>query len=104
MYTGAEIAYGSLDFNGKGFITQQVLLDSHVVQNKLLPRFSIQQIRNYFSSSGLFPDEKTTINFDTFKKSFFPHLYIGNEDKDDDDDIKAADLRFDLDNKLEQQP
>jgi hypothetical protein len=36
------------------------------------------------------------INFDSFKKSFFPHLYVGNEDKDDVEDIMAAEVRLTL--------
>lgn len=44
------------------------------------------------------------MNFDTFKKSFFPQLYVGTEENDDEDDIKAADIRKQLDNKLDDQP
>jgi len=34
MYGSAENAYGAIDFNGKGFITEQEFLDSIVIKER----------------------------------------------------------------------
>lgn len=104
MYTGAEIAYAALDFHGTGYITLKSIVESHVVKNKMMNRFTLAQILDYFETAGLFPDGSMGINFDTFKKSYFPHLYVGSEDNDDAEDIKAANLRKNLDTRLGEQP
>lgn len=41
--------------------------------------------------------EGSGINLDTFKKIFFPHLYLVQEDKDDIDDIEAKAVKDQLD-------
>lgn len=104
MYTCSELAYGALDFNGNGFISVDSMMDSHVIKNRLLSRFTLQQIKEYLDTSGLFPEGAPGMNFDTFKKSFFPQLYNGEQEIDDEEDIKAAKIRNQLDQKLEDQP
>jgi len=45
----------------------------------------------------LYKVEGSGINLDTFKKIFFPHLYLVQEDKDDIDDIEAKAVKDQLD-------
>ena len=45
----------------------------------------------------MFADGSPGINFDSFKKTFFPHLYAVNADKDDEADIQAANVRHEID-------
>jgi hypothetical protein len=75
MYRNAEVAFGALDFSGTGYITEQAFLDSMVVKNKMR-QSSESEIKMYFSENNLFPNDKPGINFDSFKKNFFPHMYL----------------------------
>ena len=52
MYRSAEQAYGSFDFSGLGYITEQVFLDSKVVKNRV--PFTNDEIRMFFRESNLF--------------------------------------------------
>lgn len=93
MYSSAENAYAALDFSGLGHITEESFLKSHVVSRL---KFTHDQIKDYFSSQNMFAGDSAGLNFDSFKKNFFPHLYAVNEDKDDEDDIHAANIRHEI--------
>ncbi len=69
MYRGPEKAYASLDFTGIGLITEQQFLDSLVCKST---EFTEEEMRDFFFLSNIF---KNGMNFDNFKKTFFPHLY-----------------------------
>lgn len=51
--------------------------------------FSQDEIKLFFKDQNIFHSQKEGLEFDTFKKYFFPHLYLVQEDPDDADD-KAA--------------
>lgn len=91
------MAYGALDFNGKGFILEQDFLNCQVVKERT--KFSKEQIKVYFKEFNLFPKNDEGLSFDNFKKNFFPHLYLVQEDKDDADDLKAMNFRQQVDSK-----
>jgi len=90
MFRGPEYAYAALDFTGRGYIFQDDILNSKVmhalpygidkedvkmcfVQNNLFGVYSGGQV----SSDGAFNSIPTcTMDFDLFKKTFFNHLYL----------------------------
>jgi len=74
MYRSAEVAYAALDFTGLGYITEQAFMNCIIVKERL--PFSTDQIKLYFKEYNLFPMNKKGIDFDNFKKNFFPHLYL----------------------------
>jgi len=43
----------------------------------------------YFKEYNLFPSNSQGMNADDFKKNFFPHLYLVQEEADDADDKEA---------------
>ena len=51
--------------------------------------FGQDEIKMFFREQNLFAKGKPGMEFDTFKKYFFPHLYLVQDDIDDADD-KAA--------------
>lgn len=87
MYRSAEIAFGALDFNGLGYITEKAFLESIVVRERI-PN-DISEIKQYFRENNLFNGSTNGLNFDEFKKNFFPHLYLVQDDPDDAEDKQA---------------
>ena len=93
------MAYASLDFKGKGFITYEDFLQSLVVQRLLKGacqqggralKYAVEDVQLFLQYFNLFPlkggnRQKQTESgheplrgvmiFDTFKKTFFPHLH-----------------------------
>jgi hypothetical protein len=59
-----------MDFTGIGFITEDDFLKSLVCTKA---GFTLEEIKDYFYLSNMFQDGG--MNFDNFKKTFFPHLY-----------------------------
>lgn len=102
MYRSAEQAYGSFDFSGLGYITEQAFLDSKLVKNRV--PYSNDEIRLFFRESNLFDKSKKGLEFDTFKKYFFPHLYLVQDDPDDAEDNAAMQTRNELKKNSEKQP
>lgn len=100
MYRSAEKAYGDLDFTGTGFITEQAFLDSKIV--KMRVPFSEEDIRTYFRENNLFHGQG--IDFDCFKKNFFPQLYLVQDGKDDQEDIAAHNNKMELLKNKTRQP
>lgn len=72
MYRTAEAAYGDIDFSGLGYISEKAFLDSKVA--KMRTPFTEEEIVLYFRENNLFQGQG--IDFDTFKKNFFPQLYL----------------------------
>jgi hypothetical protein len=87
MYRSAEAAYACFDFSGLGYITEDAFLNHKLVKGRI--PFSESDIKNFFLDQNLFNRHKKGLEFDSFKKYFFPHLYLVQEDPDDADD-KAA--------------
>jgi hypothetical protein len=72
MYQSSENAYATLDFYGNGVITLEDFMDSTFVKNKLMQKYSKEMILDFLKSENIFPDGVKGINFDSFKKYFFP--------------------------------
>jgi hypothetical protein len=78
LYRGPDRAYAALDFTGVGYVTEQDFLSSMIC--KRMP-FTIEEIKDFFFQSNSFAGKPASgvpiggMNFDSFKKSFFPHLY-----------------------------
>ena len=72
IYRGPEKAYASMDFTGKGYITEDDFLQSLIVQ-----RIGYQKddIKEFFRQHNLYQDNSEGIGFDKFKKIFFPQLF-----------------------------
>jgi hypothetical protein len=89
MFKSAEVAYASFDFSGLGYITEEEFINSKIVKNRI--SFSTKEIQLFFRDQNIFGQtkDKPGMDFDAFKKYFFPHLYLVQADPDDADD-KAA--------------
>lgn len=87
MYGNAEIAYSALDYTGLGYITEDSFMSNQII-NRRIP-FSMDQIRLYFVDYNLFNKNSPGLNFDTFKKNFFPHQYLVGDPPDDQGDKDA---------------
>ncbi len=100
MYRSSEMAYASMDFLGRGYITEQDLI-SHNAVKKLLCEFTETDIREMFINQSLFAPSNNHnqkhggMIYDTFKKTFFPHLHqtfnlqdqIAEETAENDDKV-----------------
>ena len=72
LYRGADRAYGVFDFTGVGYISEIDFLDSLVC--KRVP-FSREDIKDFiFQTNAFVSNAGGGMNFDSFKKMFFPHL------------------------------
>jgi hypothetical protein len=69
LYRGPDKAYAAMDFYGVGTISENDFLKSFVVK-KL--SYTEVELRDFFFLTNMFKDG---MNFDNFKKTFFPHLY-----------------------------
>jgi len=74
MYRSADLAYASFDFSGLGYISEQAFLDHKIIKNRI--PFSKDEIKLFFRDQNLFNSHKAGLDFDSFKKFFFPHLYL----------------------------
>ena len=68
-YRGPDKAYGSMDYTGRGFISQDDFLSSMVCTR--IP-YSREDLIEFFKQNNLFSSENEGITFDMFKKTFFP--------------------------------
>lgn len=102
MYRSAENAYASFDFSGLGYITEEAFLDSQFIKGRI--PFPIDQIKMYFREYNLFDKRKAGMDFDTFKKNYFPHLYLVQEDVDDFEDKAAYQNKSELLKNNDKQP
>ena len=102
MYRNAEYAYSSMDFTGLGYINEEAFLESKTIQK--LP-FSKDELRSFFREYNLFNKQNngSGLSFDIFKKNFFPHLYMVQEEADDaDDKVAIANKKELIENKANQ--
>lgn len=81
MYRNSEIAFGELDFDGKGYVTEKAFLDSKFIKTRI--KYPEEWIKIYFREYNLFPSNSPGMSADDFKKNFFPHLYFVPEEPDD---------------------
>ena len=94
MYRNAEYAYNTLDFTGLGYITKNDFMNSIIVKDRI--PFSSEQIEIFFQEYNLFTPGKNGIDFDNFKKNFFPQLYLVQDPQDDADDLLAKQNRDEI--------
>lgn len=52
-----------------------------------------KDIIDFFTENNLFVNAKAGLNFDKFKKIFFPQLYQATEEVDDKSDKEARELK-----------
>ena len=102
MYRSAEQAYASFDFTGLGYITEEAFLNSMIIKGRI--PFPEDQIKMFFREYNLFDKRKAGMDFDTFKKNFFPHLYLVQEDMDDAEDKAAYHNKSELIKNNDKQP
>jgi hypothetical protein len=94
MYRNAEYAYNTLDFTGLGYITENDFMNSIIVKDRI--PFTSDQIKVFFQENNLFTAGSNGISFDSFKKNFFPHLYLVQDPVDDADDLLAKKNREEI--------
>lgn len=68
-----------MDFTGIGLITEDDFLTSMICTKV---DFTPEELKDFFFLSNLF--KSGGMNFDSFKKTFFPHLYLIQEDNESD--------------------
>lgn len=102
MYRSAELAYADLDFSGLGYISEQAFLECKVVQHRI--PYSKEEIQMFFREYNLYNSSSPGLVFDNFKKTFFAHLYLVQEGKDDADDIEAREHKEELLKNKNEQP
>jgi len=94
MYRNAEYAYNTLDFTGLGYITENDFMNNIIVKDRI--PFTSDQIKVFFQENNLFTRGSNGISFDSFKKNFFPHLYLVQDPVDDADDLLAKKNRDEI--------
>jgi|LauGreDrversion4_2_1035121.scaffolds.fasta_scaffold150089_1 hypothetical protein len=83
LYRAADKAYSSMDFTGVGYIIKEDFLNC-MACSKI--GYSKEDIKDFVELSGMFKIDTPGMNFDTFKKTFFPHLYLINDDLEQSDE------------------
>jgi hypothetical protein len=78
LYRGPDKAYASMDFTGVGSFKEDDFLNSMVCKKINLTR---EELKDFFFLSNMF---KNDMNYDTFKKIFFPHLSMIQDNGDSD--------------------
>lgn len=53
MYRNSEIAFGELDFDGKGYVTENAFLESNLIKQRI--KYPQELIKLYFREYNLFP-------------------------------------------------
>ena len=69
-----------MDFTGVGSITEGTFINSVACEKS---GYSREEMIDFVNLSGLF---KKPMNFDSFKKTFFPHLYLINDDAEESEE------------------
>lgn len=104
-----------MDFSGRGFITEEDILQPNLLARFKYPRKDIimyVQHCNIFNNHGADPSASPSkggatiptngVGFDNFKKSFFPHLYVVAEDcQSEDEKINQTAIQKMVRNKKE---
>lgn len=74
MYRNAENAYNTLDFTGLGYIKRDEFMNCIVIKDRI--PWNVEHINIYLKDFNLFQNDKNGMDFDTFKKNYFPHTYL----------------------------
>ena len=88
VYRDPESTYAALDFSGKGKIQMKDILDNLVFKRL---KFVKEDVILWMLRDKVFDDINSTIDFERFKRHFFPHLLLikDNEEEEIDDKQKA---------------
>lgn len=78
MYRGPDKAYASMDFTGIGAIKEDDFMNSMIVKKVDI---TADEFKDFFFLTNMF---KNGMNFDSFKKIFFPHLTLIQDDGESD--------------------
>jgi len=82
IYRDPESAFAALDFGGQGKVTLERFLNGLVVKRV---KFDVEDITEYLLKEKIFENEEYELEFDKFKKNFFPHLFhIDDNDEEVD--------------------
>lgn len=73
VYRDPESNYSALDFSGTGRISMRTFLDNIIVKRLNIPE---DDIILWLISDKIFLDQNTDIDFQHFKKKFFPDYYL----------------------------
>lgn len=87
LYRGADKAYSALDFQGVGSITEDDFLNSMIISK--VP-FSLEELKDFFYLTNMF---KGRMNFDSFKKTFFPHLYLIKDGEESEEEKRDTEIK-----------
>lgn len=101
-YHSTEGAYAAFDFSGLGYITEEMFLNHQLVVGRI--PFTVDEIKTFFREYNLFSSAKPGIDFDSFKKFFFPQHYLVQEDADDAEDRAAFQIKRELIQNRDAQP
>jgi hypothetical protein len=74
MYRCCEDAFAALDFSGLGYVTKESFFNSIVIKDRVT--FSKEEVELFFKDFNLYGIDSDGINYDTFKKIFFPQFYL----------------------------
>lgn len=99
MYRCSENAYAAMDRVGDGYVTKEAFMNSAVVKHRL--PFTKDQLELYFVEFNLFARDAKGIDFDNFKKNFFPQHYLVQDPPDDFEDKQAQVTRNAIANSTE---
>ena len=69
MYGDPETAFSSFNMSGQMTITIDEFL-KHIVVKKI--GYDVEDVRSYLLRDKIFPNSNSEINFEQFKKYFFP--------------------------------
>ena len=87
LFRGPDKAYATLDFYGIGTISEDDFLNSMIP--KRVP-FTTEELKDFLFMTNMF---KQRMNFDSFKKTFFPHLYLIQEGEDSEEEKRDAETK-----------
>jgi len=77
MYKTSDIAFGSLDPEGHGYISLDSILTSYVSNRcGLAP----EEISAFFEMQNIFKNKESQLTYIKFRELFFPHMTLAGED------------------------
>jgi len=83
LFKIAENAFAEMDFNGHGFIEEEDFF--HTLLNYKLPYSKDEVIQLFKHERWFIRAPKGRLNFEIFKKTFFPQNKMGEENEDHED-------------------
>jgi hypothetical protein len=106
MFREPKAAFNNMDFSGRGYILAEDVLNSQIIFRCKYPK---EDVAMYFEHTNLFHNTEFAsphnspredhfipingINFDKFKKAFFPHLYVVAREEDSEDEKKLQESK-----------